>query len=50
MSFTTDDGVTLNGHLFGSGGAGIILAHMYPADQTSWIPTAQRLAQRAIWS
>jgi dienelactone hydrolase len=44
VSFSTDDGVLLNGHLFGSGQAGVILAHMYPADQTSWIPTAQRLA------
>jgi alpha-beta hydrolase superfamily lysophospholipase len=44
VGFSTDDGVVLNGHLFGSGQAGVILAHMYPADQTSWIPTAQRLA------
>jgi pimeloyl-ACP methyl ester carboxylesterase len=45
ISFTTQDGVTLKGHVFGSGQAGVILAHMYPADQTSWYPTAQRLAQ-----
>jgi pimeloyl-ACP methyl ester carboxylesterase len=45
VSFTTEDGVTLGGHVFGSGSAGVILAHMYPADQTSWYPTAQRLAQ-----
>jgi pimeloyl-ACP methyl ester carboxylesterase len=45
VSFTTEDGVTLGGHVFGSGQAGVILAHMYPADQTSWYPTAQRLAQ-----
>jgi pimeloyl-ACP methyl ester carboxylesterase len=44
VSFPTDDGVTLSGHLFGSGQAGVILAHMYPADQTSWFPTAERLA------
>jgi pimeloyl-ACP methyl ester carboxylesterase len=45
VSFTTEDGVTLGGHVFGSGQAGVILAHMYPADQTSWYSTAQRLAQ-----
>lgn len=45
LSFTTEDGITLGGHLFGSGQAGVILAHMYPADQASWYPTARRLAQ-----
>lgn len=44
VAFTTDDGVTLSGRLFGSGEAGIVLAHMYPADQTSWRSTAERLA------
>ena len=45
VSFTTEDGVTLGGHVFGSGRAGVVLAHMYPADQTSWYATAERLAQ-----
>jgi pimeloyl-ACP methyl ester carboxylesterase len=45
VTFTTEDGVTLGGHVFGSGPSGIVLAHMYPADQTSWFSTAQRLAQ-----
>jgi len=45
VSFTTGDGVTLSGHLFGSGPSGVVLAHMYPADQTSWYATAERLAQ-----
>jgi pimeloyl-ACP methyl ester carboxylesterase len=45
VSFTTEDGVTLSGHLFGSGTSGVVLAHMYPADQTSWYPTAERLAE-----
>lgn len=47
VTFTTDDGVTLLGRLFGgqnSGGAGVVLAHMYPADQTSWHDYARRLA------
>lgn len=46
ITFTTEDGLVLSGHLFGSGDAGIVLAHMYPADQTSWHDTAQRLAQQ----
>jgi pimeloyl-ACP methyl ester carboxylesterase len=44
VTFTTEDGVTLGGHVFGTGDRGVILAHMYPADQTSWFPTAQHLA------
>lgn len=44
-SFVTEDGITLQGRLFGTGTAGIILAHMYPADQTSWYPAAERLAR-----
>jgi uncharacterized protein len=44
VTFSTADGITLNGHLFGSGHAGVVLCHMYPADQSSWYGTAQRLA------
>lgn len=46
VTFATEDGVTLAGHLFGSGDVGVILAHMYPTDQTSWYPTAKKLAER----
>jgi pimeloyl-ACP methyl ester carboxylesterase len=45
VTFTTQDGVALSGHIFGTGSEGVILAHMYPADQTSWYPTAERLAE-----
>ena len=45
VTFITEDGITLSGHVFGSGRSGVVLAHMYPADQTSWFSTAQRLAQ-----
>lgn len=45
VELTTDDGVTLTGRLFGSGGVGVTLAHMHPADATSWYPAARRLAQ-----
>jgi uncharacterized protein len=44
VTFTTEDGVVLSGHLFGSGSDGIVLSHMYPADQKSWYPTAKQLA------
>lgn len=45
ITFTTEDGVALSGRLYGSGEAGVVLAHMYPADQTSWHDTAERLAR-----
>ena len=45
VSFSTEDGVTLEGHLFGTGGPGVVLSHMYPADQTSWYPFAEKLAE-----
>ena len=44
VSFTTSDGVVLRGHLYGSGSTGVILAHMYPADQSDWTDFAQVLA------
>ncbi len=36
--------VALNGHVFGHGDTGVILAHMRPADQTAWFPFATKLA------
>jgi esterase/lipase len=44
VSFTTSDGVRLRGHLYGDGKTGVILAHMYPADQSDWTDFAQVLA------
>ena len=44
VSFTTQDGLELKGRLFGSGQTGVLLAHMYPADQSSWWKFAQVLA------
>jgi pimeloyl-ACP methyl ester carboxylesterase len=46
VTFETADGVALAGRLFGSGSAtaGVVLAHMLPADQSSWFPFAERLA------
>ena len=44
ISFTTGDGVELKGKLFGKGDTGVVLAHMFPADQTSWWEFGQVLA------
>lgn len=44
VNFSTQDGVTLAGTLFGGGPAGVVLAHMFPTDQTSWHPFARQLA------
>jgi pimeloyl-ACP methyl ester carboxylesterase len=46
VTFKTSDGVMLAGRLFGPPDAveGVVLAHMLPADQTSWYPFAERLA------
>jgi dienelactone hydrolase len=43
VSFTTSDGVLLRGHLYGHGRVGVILAHMYPADQSDWTDFARVL-------
>ena len=45
VSFTTSDGVLLRGHLYGRGSTGVILAHMYPADQSDWTDFAKVLAE-----
>lgn len=44
VEFTSSDGVTLQGRLFGEGTSGVVLSHMRPADQTSWYRFANRLA------
>jgi len=45
VSFTTSDGVRLSGRVFGpqNAGAGVVLTHMLPADQTSWFAEAAHL-------
>jgi len=44
VSFEATDGIHLEGRVFGQGTKGVILAHMLPADQTSWFDFAGRLA------
>jgi pimeloyl-ACP methyl ester carboxylesterase len=46
VRFTTEDGVELAGEIRGSGEVGVVLAHMFPADRTSWAEFAQALADR----
>lgn len=45
VTFESADGVELAGRLFGDGSVGVVLAHMLPADQTSWWPFARILAE-----
>lgn len=46
VSFQTSDGLTLTGRLFGEGTAGVVLSHMFPAEDgaATWFETARRLA------
>jgi len=46
VSFSTEDGIQLSGHLFGSGDVGVVLSHMRPADQESWWPFARVLKDK----
>ncbi len=45
VSFMTQDGYEIQGRLFGEGETGVVLTHMFPADQTSWWEFAQALAE-----
>jgi pimeloyl-ACP methyl ester carboxylesterase len=44
VTFESDDGIRLEGRLFGEGTSAVVLSHMRPADQSSWYPFADRLA------
>ncbi len=44
VSFRNADNLKLTGKLFGQGRVGVVLAHMYPADATSWYPAARKIA------
>jgi pimeloyl-ACP methyl ester carboxylesterase len=46
VTFSSADGVELSGRIFGpeAAKAGVVLAHMQPADQSSWFDFADRLA------
>jgi pimeloyl-ACP methyl ester carboxylesterase len=48
VTFRTPDGVRLSGRLFGpeAASAGVVLAHMLPADQRSWWDFADRLGEQ----
>jgi pimeloyl-ACP methyl ester carboxylesterase len=44
VAFHAADGTKLEGRVFGSGDVGVVLSHMFPADQRSWWPFAGTLA------
>ncbi len=44
VTFSTDDGLTLEGRRFGSGSTLVVLAHMRPATMDSWFDFARVLA------
>ncbi len=44
LTFTTSDGLVLEGTAFGDGPDWVVLAHMRPADMSSWFPFARLLA------
>jgi dienelactone hydrolase len=46
VSFRATDGTKLEGRVFGSGAVGVVLAHMFPADQRSWWSFAGTLADQ----
>lgn len=48
VTFRTEDGFLLEGTVFGSGTKGVVLAHMFPADQSSWSEFAQDLEKRGF--
>lgn len=48
IRFTSDDGVELAGELRGDGDVGVVLAHMFPTDRTSWSSFATDLADRGF--
>jgi len=48
VSFRSPDGVKLAGRVFGDGQVGVVLAHMFPADQTSWWAFARVLAPKGF--
>jgi predicted alpha/beta-hydrolase family hydrolase len=48
VSFRSSDGLRLAGRVFGDGPVGVVLAHMFPADQTSWWAFARILAPKGF--
>jgi esterase/lipase len=48
VSFRSPDGVKLAGRVFGDGQVGVVLAHMFPADQTSWWAFARVMAPQGF--
>ncbi len=45
VAFETEDGVTLQGRLFGQGTTAVVLAPMYPGQRAAWYPFARVAAE-----
>jgi hypothetical protein len=45
IRFTTEDGIELAGDIRGGGSTAVVLAHMFPANRTSWADFASILAE-----
>ena len=43
--FKTEDGIDINGNVFGTGSRWVILSHMFPTEQASWFNFANYLAE-----
>ena len=50
VAFESTDGVTLCGRHYGNGDLTVVLAHMRPSDQESWLPLAKTLAEQGYAS
>lgn len=48
VHFRSEDGFQLEGTIFGNGTKGVVLAHMFPADQSSWFRFAGELSSRGF--
>ena len=48
VTFRSPDGVNLAGRVFGDGQVGVVLAHMFTADQASWWAFARTLAPKGF--
>lgn len=46
VNFISNDGIKIDGRLFGESKNAVILAHMFPSDQTSWDSMARELSTK----
>ena len=46
VKILTEDGLSLDGRLYGFGKTGVVLSHMFPSDQSSWNDFALELTEK----